>query len=385
MASIHKDPRGKSPYYYAAFTGADGRRRFKSTKTRDRKLATRLAVEWATAANKAREGKLYAAQARRVLAEILAEATGDALTEFSVVDWFKQFLAEKKGSASPATMARYSQVLGDFEEALGATKAQGPLAAVTVGDLVAYRDKLREEGRSASTVNQTVRKILAVPFSSAKKLGYIAVNPCAAVDAIKAREESRGRGREAFTPEEVGAMLKAAKGTDWEGMIVLAASTGLRLGDAARISWGDLDLPAGLLTVETRKTGAVVRIPVHGDFRRWLKGRTRGIGKAPVFPDLHELKISGRNGLSAGFKAIMDKAKIRSKAFALSGAGRTFYSKGFHSFRHTFISSLAAAGVSPEIRQKLAGHADAKTHAGYTHHELETLRSAIATLPRRSA
>ena len=384
MASIHKDPRGRSPYYYAAFYGMDGRRKFKSTKTAERKKAMRLAVEWGAAAEKARAGKLYAAQARRVLAEILTEATGDALTEFSVAEWFKQFLAEKKGSATTATMARYKQVLDDFEKAIGA-KSKGPLAAVTVGHLVAYRDKLREEGRSASTVNQTVRKILAVPFSAALRLGYITINPCAGVAPIKDREETRGRGREAFTAKEIGALLKAAKGKDWEGMILLAATTGLRLGDAARITWANFDMTAGLLTVETRKTETVVRLPLHADFHQWLKKRTRGIGKAPIFPDLEKLKISGRNGLSAGFKAIMDKARIRPKAFALSGAGRTFYSKGFHSLRHTFVSDLANAGVAVDLRQKLAGHADARVHAGYTHHQIETLRAAVDMLPRRTA
>jgi integrase len=81
----------------------------------------------------------------------------------------------------------------------------------------------------------------------------------------------------------------------------------------------------------------------------------------------------------------MDKAKIRSKAFALSGAGRTFYSKGFHSLRHTFVSDLANAGVAVDLRQKLAGHADARVHAGYTHHQIETLRAAVDMLPRRTA
>jgi site-specific recombinase XerD len=38
-------------------------------------------------------------------------------------------------------------------------------------------------------------------------------------------------------------------------------------------------------------------------------------------------------------------------------------------------------GIPEEIRQKLAGHADAKTHAAYTHLEAKTLQSAIAKLP----
>jgi hypothetical protein len=45
------------------------------------------------------------------------------------------------------------------------------------------------------------------------------------------------------------------------------------------------------------------------------------------------------------------------------------------------VSALANAGVVSELRQKLSGHADERSHATYTHHELETLRAAVAKLP----
>ncbi len=34
-----------------------------------------------------------------------------------------------------------------------------------------------------------------------------------------------------------------------------------------------------------------------------------------------------------------------------------------------------------EVRQKLTGHASAEMNARYTHHDIETLRWAIGTLP----
>lgn len=380
MASLHKDPRGKSPYWYCAFYGADGLRKFKSTKATSRKEALRVCVEWSTAAEKARAGKLYVAQARRVLNEILSTATGESLTEFTLTEWFKQFLANKTASSTPATIKRYTQVLGDFETYLGARAAR-PLAGVTPSDLIAYRDKLRTEGRAISTVNLIVRKILSVPFESARKLGYITTNPAAAVDEAKDKEEARAKGREPFSPEEVRSLLTAAGESEWRGLILLAATSGLRLGDAARLTWGNVDMNRKILIVLTQKTDAEVAIPLHVDFLEWLGKQRRGIGKAPVFPELSQKPIGGRPGLSAGFKRIMEKAGIKSKAFVRKGEGRTTFSKGFHSFRHTYISSLANAGVTPEIRQKLAGHSDAKTHAGYTHHELETLRAAIEKLP----
>jgi integrase len=61
--------------------------------------------------------------------------------------------------------------------------------------------------------------------------------------------------------------------------------------------------------------------------------------------------------------------------------GRANNSLSFHSLRHSFNSAMANAGVSQEIRQKLTGHASAEINKLYTHHELEPLRAAIATLP----
>jgi hypothetical protein len=46
---------------------------------------------------------------------------------------------------------------------------------------------------------------------------------------------------------------------------------------------------------------------------------------------------------------------------------------------------MANAGVSLEVRQKLAGHLSSEMNKTYTHHELELLRAAIEVLPRIGA
>jgi len=79
---------------------------------------------------------------------------------------------------------------------------------------------------------------------------------------------------------------------------------------------------------------------------------------------------------------LMKKAKIHVKAIKLEGKGRTTYSRGFLSLRHTVVSALANAGFAHDIRKKLAGHADPKIHATYAHHEVDVLRDAVAKLPR---
>ena len=84
------------------------------------------------------------------------------------------------------------------------------------------------------------------------------------------------------------------------------------------------------------------------------------------------------------FKRIMAKAGIDAGVIRerTGTAGRSVSALSFHSLRHSFNSALANAGVSQELRQKLTGHASADMNAIYTHHELETIRTAIKTLPR---
>lgn len=188
----------------------------------------------------------------------------------------------------------------------------------------------------------------------------------------------------------MGKLLDAAD-DEWKGAILCGYTTGLRLRDVAEMTWEAVDFKAGTLRVRTRKTGAVLVLPLHDEFASWLGTRTRGIAKAPVFPALAGKGTGGRFGLSGRFKAIMEKAEIKGRVLRSvesdkegESKGRTTTSLSFHSLRHSFVSALATAGVAAELRQKLSGHADDRSHQVYSHHELATLRAAVAKLPRVS-
>lgn len=197
-------------------------------------------------------------------------------------------------------------------------------------------------------------------------------------------ERGAKSGREPFTDAEVARLIETAQG-DWRGLILCAATTGLRLGDAVSIRWEAIDVADGLLSVETKKTGKAVVLPIHGAFAAWLAGRTRGIGQAPVFPELATQRLAGGRGLSAQFRKLMKAAGVVERVVEREGHGRTGYSKGFHSMRHFFVSAMANAGVEADIRKKLAGHSTAEAHAICSHFEIETLRSAVAKLPSLNA
>ena len=376
MPSLHK--REKSRFWVASFQDASGRWLKKSTKTENRTLAMKMAMQWEDAAKAGREGRFVESQMRKVISEIAEHATGKALDFYTCEGWLTEWVAGKGGAVAGSTLVRYRQVVGAFLGYLG-NRAAMPLNAITIGDVRGFRDALAKQGLSASSVNQTIRKVLATPFLAAVRAGFIQVNPCSGVDALLDDAEIE---RDTFTARQVGELIAAAEG-DWQGAILTGFTTGLRLRDVADMQWQALDLGAGLLKLRTQKTKAIVTIPLHPDLQAWLEKQPRGIGKAPVFPSLCGKAGSGKSGLSMAFKRIMERAGITGRILrqGIGKAGRTTTSLSFHSLRHSFTSALANAGVTPEVRQKLTGHTDAASHARYTHHEIQTLRNAVSKVP----
>ncbi len=378
MASIHKDPRGKSPYWYCAFYLPDGRRTFRSTKEKKHSAALKICLSWEETARNGRAKTLTEAQVRKVLSDILENATGEKIQFYSTKSWLEEWIQNRKGTASENTMLRYTQVVRDFLTHLG-DKATLTLAAVSPTDIRNFRDKLKKAGRTEATVNNIVKKVLNVPFASAMKMGYISVNPVAAVDSFRAKNTAQ---RQPFTASQVAALLRVAKDSDWEGVILAGYYTGLRLSNLINLEWDDLDIDSQLIRVKTVKTDTPVVIPIHQSLFTWLSQRPTGIGKAPVFPEVYGSRVSGSGGISGQFRKLLKKAKVESKITPKGGKeGRARFALSFHSLRHTFVTGLAQQGIAVDVRKKLAGHASDQVHEIYSHHDVEVMRKAVGSLP----
>jgi integrase len=386
MASITKDTHQppKSPFWIACFNGvgSDGRvRRLKrSTKTTDRKLAQKLADEWEQLEKLAGAGRLTESQCRKVIAQMYERTVGEPLHFRTTREYLAEWVESKKNETELRAYWKYRQIVDEFLAHIG-VKADRLLREITPADIRLWRDALKRKGLAAPTVNHAI-KILRMPFKAAHDAGYIEINPCTKNSVRAVKDEARNVEKDVFTPEQLSALIKAAKTDDWKGAILCGAYTGLRLRDVADLQWGAIDWQQQKITVTTRKTRKDVTVPIHPQFALWLEKQTRGIGKAPVFPTLAGKSGSGKSGLSMAFKRIMERANIRGRLLReANGAGRSQSSLSFHSLRHSFNSAMANAGVSSELRQKLTGHASAKMNAQYTHHELEELRAAVSVIP----
>ncbi len=378
MSSLFRRP--GSPFWFAAYRSADGRRQKKSTKQIAKAAADVVLAQLVEAERLAAQKSMTETHARRLIGEIVERTTGTAIQFHTCREWLEEWCASKTGATSERTLLKYKQVTRDFLAHLG-DRAELALGVITPRDVRSFRDSMTKHGHAPSTINQTVRKVLSAPFLAAQRLGFLQTNPCAAVEVLKDEHEG---SRDVFTEEQVAALYGAAEG-DWKGVILAGYFTGLRLRDVTELRWEALDLQKGLLRVKMRKTGGVVCVPLHDQLSEWLKKQTRGIGKAPVFPSLAGVSGAGRNGLSMAFSRILEKAEVKNRVLRPrsmeGGAGREQRALSFHSLRHSFVSALANAGVAQELRQQLAGHSDERSHARYTHHELVPLQAAVAKLP----
>lgn len=375
MASLHKDPRGKSPFWYCAFTLPDGRRAFRSTKQTERKLALGICLEWEKCAGHGRGGSFTEAQARKVLNSIL-ENTGQAPMQTETIhDYFTNWLNGKELANKPRTAERYGIVVEKFLASLG-QKARRPLGALTSRDVESFRNQSIDDGKAPKTISIEI-KILRTVLNVARRQGRITANPAEAVELPKIVSHTR----DVFTPEQVRMLLAAAK-DEWQTAILTGYYLGARLTDVVNLTWENVDLTGGVITYEQRKTGKSVTAPLHPDLKDHLLKLAGDNPRAPLCPALQKRSVGGRKGLSVSFTNIMRDAGIGQQQVKGKGKqGRKFSKLSFHSLRHTFTSALANANVPAEVRQKLTGHADAATHQKYTHLELAPLQAAIATLP----
>ncbi len=325
----------------------------------------------------AHRGTLSESVAREYVNRVLkASGAGSEIKGETVREFFDNWIAGKELSKAEHTGLRYKGAKEAFLKSLG-KRADLSLSAVGARDVESFRDaRLKIVG--SGTVGDDL-KIIRSAFNRARRQGTIHANPCEAVDIPKSEKQER----EPFTPGEVSALVATAP-EEWKTVILLGFYAGLRLGDAVRLTWDAVDFSKGLLTFRAQKTKRMESLPIHPTLSAHLE-KIAGDSAGAISPGLAKLSIPGRSGLSRQFLDIVKAAGLggEPEGEMLKGKRRRFTAKSFHSLRHGFVSSMANAGVSKELRMKLAGHTSEDVATGYTHHEAEILRAAIGSIPSK--
>ena len=171
-------------------------------------------------------------------------------------------------------------------------------------------------------------------------------------------------------PEYARLVAAAAReGAEWHAATLLAGEAGLRVGEILALTWEDLDLVAGTVTVARSiyqghegptKGGRARKVPMtatlHGALTSLATIRRGRVVRAPGGEDISE-------GLVKGHRAY--------RICRLAGLPE----RSWHTLRHTFATHAAQLGVNPWRLQAWLGHSSIQMTMRYVHHA-ETHRRA---------
>lgn len=215
----------------------------------------------------------YKANLREVVAEFV-KAEQARRKSITIGDLVKTFVADRKRTgASHFYLVDMQSRLNRFEEWFGSNIMASD---VTAASLVEWLGTLDVSGR---TKNNSLR-VVGVMFSFAVKRGFIAKNPCRAVDKIKVKSVPPA----IFTPKKMTTLLEKAD-AKLLPFLAIGAFAGVRPEEMRRLRWQHLDFDAGLIEVEARHSKTAQRrlVTMSDNLKAWLAPWRKAKGK--VVPD----------------------------------------------------------------------------------------------------
>lgn len=417
-ALIIRDHRGR-PFYEAKWR--DSRRAQRKRRLGPAWLERDSEGGWRKPGGRVRKGFLDEKRAYVEMARLITEHEADlheapedreATFDDAAAGWLDHLEHEKR--AKPSTLADYRLMLArpqPKQQGARIMRAFGGRKLATIGatDVRRFLATLDREDVSARTVNKH-RQVLHAIFEYARRSDTFGLRENPAADTHK-RPEGGAKPIETFEPEEVQAIARAARegshrrrpahgysaatDAEWQrindqdaALFVVAAFTGLRLGELLALRWSDLDFAKARLTVaramsageeaSTTKSRRFRTVPLADQAAAELERLSR----RKHFTARADLVFCRPDG------GPLDRSAIR-KRFQSAQKGAAVRARRFHDLRHTF-GSLAVRSFDSVSVQAMMGHSKLTTTERYLHtkprgDDAAKLTSAFAPEPVESA
>lgn len=253
-----------------------------------------------------------------------------------------RYLQEIESTLSPKTVTDYSARLRKFEVWLdGKTKFDRGTA---LQFLTYLRDM--QTGRASVAAHKVA---LSAFYTWLVENEHITRNPVRDLSVGNYRSKTKADDA-AFTEAEyqqiklVCSTLKPHQ-RFWEGAVIIAWNTGLRMGDIACMERDEVDMAGRRLKIipnKTRRFDKRLEIPMSGELFVFLSEKAQWSGDR-LFPFMCEqYATDGAKSLSKQFERICAKAGIEGKSF--------------HCLRHSTISRLMNSGAPLAVVSSITGN-----------------------------
>jgi len=334
-------------------------------------------------------------EAKKILGDVMRGVDPEAVTFEKKDRTLATFLDDEYGpwagvhlKTAEATLARirttFSRLLNeDLEE-------------IDPRAIERWKTKRLKAGRKPSTVNRDL-VCLKAALSKAVEWGILDVHPIAKVklskvdnnkqprylskdeavrlvkaldsreDRIRAERASANKWRAERKVPLLPSLQNAAFADHLKLMVLLSLYTGLRRGELFNLTWRDVDLELGNLTVQGggAKSGKTRHVPLNETAKQLLldwKACTSETNKF-VFTSKNGARF---NNVNTSWKEVLKNAEIENFRW--------------HDMRHTFASWLVMAIVDLNTVRELLGHSDLKMTLRYAHLAPEHKAAAVSNL-----
>jgi integrase len=263
---------------------------------------------------------------------------------------------------------------------IGPVIADLPLKEIAPFHLEKVKSVMGKAGKAPRTIHYALAVIRQV-FNYARTNGlFVGENP---VSLVKKPTVDNRRFR-FLSREEADRLLKAIHeiSPNIYNIVLLALDTGMRAGEIFSLTWADIDLDRGMLTLRNTKSGKTRTAFLTDRAKAVLDSIPKGKPSELIFPArgarrsrLHGGKIQQ---ISDTFNKCVDNLglndDIEDRRLRVT----------FHTLRHTYASWLVEAGVDLYTVKELLGHSDFKMTSRYSHLGENTLQSAVRRLEKQN-
>ncbi len=309
------------------------------------------------------------------------------------------------------TLSKYESMFRCFTDWLAIEHPEiEHISAIDYEIASAFMDSLWNDGLSAVTYNAYLQALRMI-FKHLRGVAELEKNPFEEIP----KKPNAAVSRKEFTEEQVKAIFRGFKDgfkyqlktgkekyytplykDEMRVLFLLCCYTGCRGQDGCLMQWRDIDLENGLISFVPRKTAKKsgyrhvelrifpVLLDALKDAARWRDDNKHGEDFIlPHIADRYRKNPSGIQKdtmkiirLATGLETTLQKDDLNGRQRKI---GANAY--GLHSFRHTFVSLCANAGVPLSVVAEIVGHGNPAMTAHYSHASQKAKGEAIKTLP----
>lgn len=327
---------GNSNYYWRYYDRDRGYNYRRSTYTANLRQARKICREWA-----------HQHDRMRLFGEVVQPIAVGTVPLSKVVEEYFEDLLQRQRKPAPRYLKNIQQNLlgkGKIVEHFGASC---PVDQITPPLIRQFGESLESMGLAGKTINR-VFSTLSQVLEYAVQYGYLDGKP-----TIKRWAEKRTKHGQFIPADHIHAMLRAAAtiGPAAVAYIALGRFSGLRVSEAIRVRWEDIEWERGAIVLRQQKNQTDMPAPLlRTRAYLWLGERENRSG--PVVRGLRGVPIATDS------RALWHRIQ--------SIAGLEGYKYQYHDLRRTFIRSLEESNkLSDSQLGKLIRHLDYRSKQSY--------------------